>query len=96
MTAITPLTTRFHEITPLTTKSERCYNQPPLYIHVGPQNFLTVLNKNKLKIWNSLSQESTLSSIMNLIGEQPEAPFQLDEMNFDEFTSAWTVQNYFT
>ena len=32
---------------------------------------------------------------MNLIGEQPEAPFQLDEMNFDEFTSAWTVQNYF-
>ena len=30
MTAITPLTTGFHEITPLTTKSERCYNQPPL------------------------------------------------------------------
>ena len=29
MTAITPLTTGFHEITPLTTKSERCYNQPP-------------------------------------------------------------------
>ena len=31
MTAITPLTTGYHEITPLTTKSERCYNQPPLY-----------------------------------------------------------------
>ena len=29
MTAITPLTTGYHEITPLTTKSERCYNQPP-------------------------------------------------------------------
>ena len=29
MTAITPLTTGFHEITPLTMKSERCYNQPP-------------------------------------------------------------------
>ena len=26
---ITPLTTGYHEITPLTTKSERCYNQPP-------------------------------------------------------------------
>ena len=31
MTAITPLTAGFHEITPLTTKSERCYNHPPLY-----------------------------------------------------------------
>ena len=30
MTAITPITTRFHEITPFTTKSDRFYNHPPV------------------------------------------------------------------
>ena len=32
MTAITPLTTGFHEITPLTMKTERCYNHPTYYL----------------------------------------------------------------
>ena len=43
MTAITPLTTGYHEITPLTTKSERCYNPPPLY-KIGKQPYFIVLN----------------------------------------------------
>ena len=33
MTAITTLTTEFPEITPLSTKSERFYNQPPVNKH---------------------------------------------------------------